>query len=168
MPKQVECPAPVLERLITEYGTSMLRLCLTYLGDLDLAQDAVQEAFLRVYCHWPQDGPDFEKAWIFCITANSCRDMLKSGWKKRVTLVDEYPPIISGEQLPKEAGGLFDAIRGLKPIYREVVLLRYYEQFSIKEISQILGIGQSAVSMRLKRAVKELKKMLCKVPSEEW
>lgn len=168
MTMQTVCPAMVLERLMNEYGTTMLQVCFRYLKDRDLAQDAVQEAFLRIYRCWPQQGPEFEKAWILCITVNVCRDQLRSAWQKRVVLVEEYPSLTNSEEQEWEEGGLFHAVCALKPIYREVILLRYYKELSVKEISAILGIRTSSVSMRLKRAMGELRKMLCMVPSEEW
>lgn len=168
MAVQTKCPARVLERLMNEYGTTMLQVCFRYLNDRDLAQDAVQEAFLRIYRCWPQQGPDFEKAWILCITANVCRDQLRSAWQRKVVLIEEYPPLPDAEEEAWEEGELFHAICALKPIYREAILLRYYKGLSLKEISAILGIRTSAVSMRLKRAMAELREMLCMIPSEEW
>lgn len=168
MAVQTKCPVSVLERLMNEYGEAMLQVCFRYLDDWDLAQDAVQESFLRIYRCWPQQGPEFEKAWILCITANVCRDQLRSAWKRKVVLVEEYPLLPYDEQQNKEEGELFHAVCALKPIYREAIFLRYYKELSLKEISAVLGIRTSAVSMRLKRAMEELRGILCMVPSEEW
>ncbi|NLW79150.1 MAG: sigma-70 family RNA polymerase sigma factor [Ruminococcaceae bacterium] len=155
-------PVPDLDRMMTAYGTSLLRLCYLYLKDLHLAEDAVQEAFLRVlknYHRFDQSGG--EKAWINRIAINVCKDMLRSAWRRKVNVVEDL-----GEIPHEEAGfsaadtTLVEAVMELKPRYKEVILLFYYQDMKIADIAAILGAPESTISVRLKRARDILKKQL--------
>lgn len=165
---ETKCTEQELERLMDQYGTDMLRLCCSYLSDRSLAEDAVQDAFLKIYKAWPgfetQEG---EKSWIMKVTVNVCKDQLRSAWKRKVTLVEEYPEMPAGQQPAKEQGLLYRAVQALKPRYKEVILLHYYQQLRVSEISKILGAPQSTVSVRLSRARRELEKALVLAPAEE-
>ena len=71
-------------RLMAEYGDGILRQCLLMLGDLSLAEDAAQETFVRA---WQSYGgfraEASEKTWITAISANVCRNLLRSPWNRR-------------------------------------------------------------------------------------
>ena len=76
------------ERLIDEYGDELLRLCLFYMGDRQLAEDAFQETMVKAWRALENfRGESGMKTWLFHIAVNTCRDMLRSGWfrmRKRV------------------------------------------------------------------------------------
>ena len=77
----------VIERLMNEYGNDVLRVSFIYLKDRQLAEDAFQEVFLRVYHKYNSfKHESSEKTWIIKITINICKDMLKSNWHKKVLL----------------------------------------------------------------------------------
>ncbi len=137
-----------MERLVDEYGTSMLRMCTMYLGDVHLAQDAVQDSFVKIYRAFkPIEEKTAEKAWVMRITVNVSKDYLRSSWKRRVNLVEEYPQLPAEQSPSREEGRLIQEIRTLKPKYREVILLHYYQQLKVNEIAEVLGAindGQSA------------------------
>lgn len=155
------CTTDEMERLMDRYGTAMLRLACMYLNDLHLAEDAVQDAFIKVYKAWRHfESPEAEKAFIMRVTVNVCKDYLRSAWKRRVNLVDQYPEIAAPGEPANEKGRLYQEILNLKPKYREVILLHYYEQLKVNEIAQVLGAPQSTVSIRLRRAKDELRKRL--------
>ena len=168
MAAQTVCPGMEMERLVYQYGTSMLRTCCCYLRDESAAQDAVQDSFVKICRAYPGfEDPAREKAWVMRVTVNTCRDALRSPWLHRVTLVDQYPPTAADPDTPIEYGQLFSEIQKLRPKLREVVLLRYYHDFSVKEIAQMLHLTSSAVSMRLARAESALQTALNGVPLEE-
>lgn len=161
MEHAVGCPAEVLERLMEEYGTAMLRTCCMYLADEDKAGDAVQDAFLKIYRAWPGfDNPTSEKAWVMRVTVNVCKDALRNAWNRRVTLVEEYPEIAAPQESCSDSENLYAQIMDLPPKYRQVILLYYYQELKIKEIARILGVTQSTVGVRLQRARKQLEQRL--------
>ncbi len=145
--------SPDMERLVAQYGSAMLRMCCAYLGDAHLADDAVQDAFIKIYRSWRTfDTPAAEKAWVMRVAVNVCKDYLRSAWRRKVSLVEEYPEIAGEPDRPKEDSALLEEIMALKPRYRQVILLHYYQQFSVNEIARILSAPQSTVSVRLRRA----------------
>ncbi len=165
---ETRCTTQELERVMDQYGNDMLRLCCAYLSDRSLAEDAVQDAFVKIYKGWPTfETPEGEKSWIMKVTINVCKDQLRSAWKRKVTLVEEYPEMAQPEAPENEQGLLYRAVQALKPRYKEVILLHYYQQMRVSEISQLLGTPQSTVSVRLSRARRELEKMLVLAPVEE-
>ena len=161
MSEQQLCESAEMERLVDLYGTGMLRMSCMYLGDTHLAQDAVQDAFIKIYRAWrPIENPAAEKAWVMRITVNVCKDYLRSAWKRKVNLVEQYPEL-PGAEAPKDGQGrLFQEIMALKPKYKEVILLHYYQQLKVGEIAAVLGAPQSTVSIRLRRARDILNKRL--------
>lgn len=65
------------EALIDAYGDELLRLCLLYLGDRQLAEDAFQETMVKAWRALPDfRGESGAKTWLFHIAVNTCRDML--------------------------------------------------------------------------------------------
>lgn len=157
-----------MEQLVEKYGTAMLRIGCVYLKDEHLAQDAVQDAFIKIYRHWrPMETAEAEKAWVLRVTINVCKDYLRSAWKRRVSVVDRYPEIAAPQEHRTEEGRLLAEVMDLKPKYKEVILLHFYQNMRVKEISEMLNIPQSTVSIRLRRAKDTLKKRLEGGPYED-
>ena len=158
-----------MDVLMNEYGTVLLRLCYLYLGDIQAAEDAVQETFIAVYQNYKQfKGASSEKTWITRIAINVCKNILRSMWTKKVTIgldnVEQSMEAASDSNaetmfLEKErAGTVSSAIMKLDPKYREVVLLYYYQELNTNEIAKALHIPASTVRIRLARARNKLKK----------
>ena len=67
--------------LIDQYERELRRLCCVYLRDLSMAEDAVQETFIKAYQHMDAfRGESSEKTWLYRIAINVCRDMRRSKW----------------------------------------------------------------------------------------
>ena len=78
-----------IDRLMEQYGSSLLRMSALYLKDADLAQDAVQETFLKAYRHLNDyRGDSSEKTWLATICVNTCRDMLRTAWFRHQSRID--------------------------------------------------------------------------------
>ena len=92
------------------------------------------------------------------MTANKCRDFLKSGNYVFQAPFDDAVEVGSDIEIDEEDTDLLDAISELPGKLRIAVHLHYYEGYSLKEIADILGIAPSAVSMRLTRAKEILRK----------
>ena len=151
-----------IERLITQYQTSLLRLCYVQLQDQALAEDAVQETFLKAYKGFDSfRGDSNEKTWLIRIAVNTCRDFQRGGWFKhtdrRVT-PDMLP--VGTVQPDTEDLDLSLAVMKLPRKIREAILLYYYQDMSTEEIAETLGIAQSSVSNRLRRGREKLRKLL--------
>ena len=151
-----------LEELVARYQTSLYRTCCLYLGDAALAEDAVQETFLKAYRALPNfRGESSEKTWLMRIAVNTCRDAMRSGWfrhtDRRVT-----PDMLPEAAAPAEAGddALLAEGMNLPAKQREVVLLYYYQDMDTHEIAKALGLAHSSVSGRLRSARARLRAVL--------
>lgn len=162
-----------IERIIYEYGDPLLRLCTIYLKDRQLAEDAVQETFIKVYQKYGTfNGVAQEKTWIMKIAMNTCKNYMRTSWFKRVTtgvnletvseeVVDSA--IIEQEQQKQ----LLIEIAGLSYKYKEVILLYYYEEMSTREIAEVLNVKEGSVRVRLQRARERLSIKLKEVNNHE-
>ncbi|NLD83223.1 MAG: sigma-70 family RNA polymerase sigma factor [Clostridiales bacterium] len=155
-------PRIVLERLIRENQVSLKRLCYLYLHDEAMAEDAVQETFLKVYRSLGAfRGEAKEKTYLTRIAINTCKDMLRSAWFRHVdrrATVDRLPaPQSVPDPYHREVAA---AVMNLPRKRREVILLYYFQGLSTLEIADILKISQPAVTGRLKRAREQLKTVL--------
>ena len=151
-----------IERLILQYQTALLRLCYIQLRDRSLAEDAVQETFLKAYRGYAQfRGECSEKTWLTRIAVNTCRDFQRGGWLKHSDrrITPEMLPV--GDVQPDmEDLDLSLAVMKLPRKIRETIILYYYQDMSTEEIAETLGIVQSSVSNRLRRGREKLRKML--------
>lgn len=148
--------------MVEAHQTALLRLCFALLGDYPLAQDAVQETFLKAYKAYPAyRGDSSEKTWLTKIALNTVRDMKRRAWfrlvDRRVTL-DQLPePAVSFE--PRD-DTLMQSILQLPSKEREALLLYFYQDMTLAQISQSLHIPLSTAGARLNRAKKRLKALL--------
>ena len=157
-----ESPKQRLTRLVRQYQTDLLRICYIQLHDTALAEDAVQETYLKAYRSMPAfRGDCSEKTWLMRIAVNVCRDMLRSAWfrhlDRRIT-PEQLPE--SCEQADEDAVDLTIEVMRLSQKHREVILLYYYENMTTDEIAQALGVAKSTVSVRLEQGRQNLRKML--------
>ena len=150
------------EQLVGRYQEPVLHMCYLYLCDKSLAEDAVQDTFLKIYRKLDSfRGESSEKTWIMKIAVNTCYNINHSGWSRffnrRVT-----PEMMPDEAVQTDGDDkeLAAAVTKLPVKLREVILLYYYQGMKVNEISDTLGISQSSVSGRLKRGRERLKNLL--------
>jgi len=165
-------PAPVklpdLEGLMAAHGDSLLRLCTLYLKDYQLAEDAVQETFIRAYTKYHTfRGQSSEKTWLTRIAINICKDTMRRRAFSERPGDDALPDRPDTADGPEDAAiererdrRLLDAVQGLEPIYQEVVLLFYYSGLKVSEIAAALNTREGTVKTRLMRARSRLGEIL--------
>ena len=143
-----------LEKLMDEYGTQLLRMCTVYLRDRDLAQDAVQDTFIKAYRHLPDfRGECSQKSWLMGIAVNVCRDYLRTAWFRPIDRrmnIDFLPEMPAPNEFKDHT--VLAEVNRLPKRYREIILLRYYQGMKVKETAEALQISTSTVKQRLKRA----------------
>ena len=148
--------------LVETHQLALLRLCFAYLHDQALAEDAVQETFLKAYRKLGQfQGNSNVKTWLSAIAINCCRDMNRGSWFRHIdrsVSIDTLP--LRAEESDPEDDSVSVEVMNLPIRLREVVLLYYFEDMNTNEIAETLRISQQAVSSRLMRARKKLRKAL--------
>lgn len=146
-----------MERIMTAYGTDVKRMCYLQLEDVHLAEDAAQETFIKVW----RSGGSFrgecrEKTWIMRIAINTCRDMRRGAWFRRVNR--RYTPETWPEAAAETPSALLqEDIQALPPRYREIILLHYYQGMELAEAAAALNVSVNTAKSRLFRARKLLK-----------
>ena len=151
------------DELYRLYATDVLRVSYYYLGNREQAEDVTQDVFVRFISNHPELEPGREKAWLFKVALNRCRDLWRGSWFKKMVLghpaFELFPaPDEIGKAAEKFA--LAEAVNRLRPEFKEVVLLFYYQGFSVTEIADMLGIAEGTVSSRLSRARSKLQEEL--------
>jgi len=155
------------ELLVKRYQGPLLNFTARYLGDRFLAEEAVQEVFLKVF----QAAPRFEakskvSTWIFRIAYNQA--MTELGRRGRLENLREAMNSMGGGEepftTPREAGELEEDIEsGLSRLpenQRAALLLRVNEELSYREIADVLGVSVESVESLLFRARTNLKKYI--------
>jgi len=141
-------------------------------GESELVQDLAQETFARVWEKPQLFNPEYKfKTWLFTIAAN----LSKSEWRKMQVRGKVHSPGLKAEDVKKGSTetapdvqadlnlfsqSLQEALLKLDESHRNVFLLRYQQEFSIKEISEVLEVPEGTVKSRLFYAVKKLGGML--------
>ena len=142
-----------IERILTEHGDRLYRLCLVMLGNPQDAEDALQETFLKYLQKMPEfRDMEHEKAWLLTVAANKCRDQLR--FRSRHPQVDLDSITLA---VDTQDSGILDALMTLPEKYRLVLMLHYVEGYSVKEIASILRKTPSAIKMRLQKGRRLLK-----------
>ncbi|WP_097025643.1 sigma-70 family RNA polymerase sigma factor [Clostridium peptidivorans] len=159
-----------VEQLMNDYGNDVLKIAYLYLKDKHLAEDAFQEVFVKVYKNYNKfKNNSSEKTWIMRITINTCRDMLRISWFKKVrffkdigddSLKDTYENVDEEIARKMQYEELLKEVMNLPLKYRELVILYYYEELSTMDISAALKIPEGTVRSRLFRARTILKSSL--------
>ena len=154
-----------LERLMDRYGDEIKRFCTLQLKDSFQAEDAAQDTFVKAWKALDTFRNDSsEKTWLIRIAVNTCRDYQRTGWfrhmDRRITLED-LPE--RAEEMRFPDGEVSGAIASLPAKLRMVILLRYYEGFTVQETANISGVSAATAKRRIRKANQLLQKKL-----ERW
>lgn len=144
------------EDLIDENEARLYRTALAILGDRSEAEDAVQDAFLKLLEKRPAlESAAHRQAWLMRVLVNGCKTRLRSPWRRRnVPLTDAVPAPEPEERQEVEE------VMSLPPRDRAVIHLFYYEGYATGEIARLTGEAEGTVRSRLSRARKKLRTLL--------
>lgn len=155
-----------LERIYRTYKDNIYAIGFNYFGDPTDADDIVQETFYKLSkSNTAFENEDHIRNWLIRVAVNECKRTSMSFWRKKRKPLDDYIDSLVFES--EDEGDLFSEVMKLKPKYRQVIHLFYYEGYSTDEISRLLKISRSAVTTRLARARKQLKEHLQEVWDDE-
>ena len=152
----IESPDALIARLVQEYQVPLRRMCCIWLKDAALAEDAVQETFLRAWRRMDTfRGDSGEKTWLIRIAVNVCNDVRRTAWMRLVRHPLSACPEPAREDRYRD-DTVARAVTALPPRDRQMILLRFYQELKVKEIAQVLNIGEACAASRLHRAEKKL------------
>ena len=145
-----------LELLVRTHENTLYRAALAILGDVQEAEDAVQDTFLKyLEKALAFESAGHERAWLLRVTVNGCKSRLRSPWRRRrAPLLESYPAAAPEEQTALEA------VLSLPPKERAAVHLYYCEGYQTAEIAAITGEAEGTVRSRLSRARAKLRDTL--------
>lgn len=152
---------------VDEYQNQAWTLARYLLKDPSEAEDACQEAFVKLWKHQDSIDPDKVKPWLMKVTRNGCLDRLRRRhpteelveWRDR----DEAPGPMQGAHQQEVGRWLKQSINGLQEPYRSLVVLRDIQQHSYEEVANALELSLSQVKVYLHRARKQLREQLAEV-----
>ena len=151
-----------LENVMGRWETRLIRLCYAYLHDTALAEDAVQETFLKAWKGYGRfRGEAAEKTWIMRIAINTCKDLRRNAWFRHTDRSAVPESVPEGAQpFTQTDDTATRAVMDLKPSWRAVALLCWYQGLTASETAEALGIARATVYNRLKKAQRKLQKEL--------
>ena len=167
------------ESLIYKYDKNVLSLALKYVNNRDDAKDIYQEVFLRVFKGLKrfQFKSEFS-TWLFRITTNVCLTHSSKTRKKKFVSINEENSDDENSneilQLPDEENStpdklaekseikkvVNDAMETLSPKQKMIFTLKHYEGYKIREIAEIMEIGEGTVKKTLFEAVHKMRNQL--------
>lgn len=157
--KEGECQA--LEELIHMYEIKMYKTAQTILSCEDDINEAIQQTIILVYKKINQLKNDKSfGTWIMKILVNQCKKIWNQNNKRDEKHIELEDNIKLTTPEKEHYSFVNKAMEKLSDEYKEVTILYYYDEFSIKEISKILNIPKGTVKPRLARARQTLSKLL--------
>ena len=148
-------------RIVEENSNLLLKIAYSYTKNEFNSQDVVQEAFIKLYRARKEFKSDEHiKNWLIRVVINGCLDILKHN-KKELLIDNEYinnlPDTSDADEKNEE---IWHCVCKLKESYKTIIILYYYDNYSIKEIASILNVSEGNVKMRLSRGREKLRKII--------
>lgn len=138
------------QTVIQMYQDNLFRIAFSICQNREDAEDVVQETFLRYHSGAVDFNDEMHiRAWLIRVTINQSKNMLRTFWHRNRTSLEDYMERLNFSDT--ESQELFETVMKLPEKYRTVIHLFYYEDYSIKEIADILKISESNVKVRLNR-----------------
>ena len=147
-------------RVFDLYKNDIYRLVYSYTKNKSDSDDITQNTFIKLYNHneiLRRQDEDIKK-WLIKVAINECKTFLLSSWKKKIIAFVEKQENTLSITLPNN--DLLEAILQLPKRYRIIIFLYYYEDYKIKEISEMLNLSITNIQTILSRARKKLKEIL--------
>lgn len=150
---------------IDKHQSALIRYAHSILHDGEQARDAVQETFIKLCKQQPQELTDHLAPWLFRVVRNQCLNMLRK--EKRMSHYGN-PDAIDVRETPDQSHpqeqrkketitSLFELVNTLPNRQRELVLLKFQQDFSYQEISEVTGLTVNNVGYILHQAIRSLK-----------
>ncbi len=146
--------------LVDKYGDMVLRIAYTYLKNMDDAEDAVGDLYLKIVDKEPEFNDEtHERLWMVRAIINICKNKLNLYWNKNKCSADDAIQIGTFDTY-NETPEVLSAVLALPEKYKTAIYLFYYEGFKTPEIARMMNKTESTVRSIIKRAREKLKSVL--------
>ena len=160
--QSVILPSEVTEEVVRHYSSMIYRIALTKTQSSYDADDIFQEVFMKLVSNTkPFESEEHRKAWLIKVTLNCCNSHFTAPWRKNVDTLDDaivsQIPDDTPEASASDEPDVYARVLKLPQNMREVILLYYYEEMSIREIAELLQTSEVNIKKRLSRARQKLR-----------
>lgn len=154
------------ERLYERYCDKVYRKCLAFIKDPVQAEDLTHDIFLKLVIRLGSFKQESKfSTWLYSITYNYCTDYVRSPERRTEVYMDDAWDRLEIENddgladiAEMEARKLREALDKLDPAEQSLLLMKYQDEISIRELAELNGLSESAVKMRLKRTRDKLRR----------
>ena len=151
-----------VDELIEMFYSEILRYCLWHAPNRSLAEDATQETFLKVIHYFDRYTHKGRfKSFLYQIAANTCIDMRRKNWNSEVSLEELTVDFAYSEPGFEEVQSdmiIKQLVSGLSIELQEIILLRFGQDLTVREIAKIVNMPVRTVQSRLRSTLKKLKR----------
>jgi len=155
-----------LEKLESRYRARLVKFCWGYLGNMEEAEDAVQEVFFKVF--QAPTVPDLFRAWLYRISRNQCLNMLRTRARRveceALPEASDLDAVLTGQLTgmvrDETRKSLSEAVARLSEPQREALRLRYVENLSRAEIAEVLEVLEPVVKSRIFEGLQQLRQSI--------
>lgn len=145
------------ERMLSDYGNSVLRLAYSYLHNMADAEEVLQDTLIQFLKTAPSlETKEHEKAWLLRVAANLSKNRIKYNTLRQA---DELMEELTADERD-DLSFVWEAVKALPEKYREVIHLFYHEGYQTAQIAKILGMKETTVRSNLARGREKLKTVL--------
>lgn len=166
LPAGVSVDSPdTLEQLIRSYYAVLCRYAETFLPDASLAEDIVQETFIKLW----KSGKTFDsikalKAYLYAITRNGCLDLIRSRTRMdnrhqqaAAGSEEAAEPVLAAIIRAESIALIYQAVKAMPAKMQEIFMLSYREGMTVSEIAAHLGMNVKAVKKQKYKALVSLR-----------
>ncbi len=148
-----------INHAVETYADMVQRVCFYYLKNEADTEDIFQKVFFK-YLMYEEPFTDeaHEKAWLLRVAINSCKDHLKSFFRRKTVPLELAAEM--AQTVPEDHREVLEAVLSLPDKYKDPIYLHYYEGYSAVEIGRILGKKENTVYSLLSRGRGILKEKL--------
>ncbi len=151
---------PCFNYIYERYAAKVYSKCIALLKDEAMAKDATQEIFMKIFLNLSKFGERAKfSTWLYSITYNYCIDFLRKKNRTGNIFSDEMEKASDVQDevsdkvlLEMKVDQLRKVLEMIPPDDKYVLLMKYQEDLSIKEIAEVLDKSESAIKMKIKRA----------------
>ncbi len=147
-----------------QHESGLLRFASKILRNEDLAQEVVQDVFVKLWEKFDDKDLGAESQWLFTVTRNACFDILRKNKKTHVDITDYTDELADQNEqadvlleTQEDKNYLIKQLESLKPEQREILHLKFSEKKSYSEISKITGMSTNHIAVFVFNIIKKLR-----------